>query len=666
VWAAVTAIIEALEIQASDVCLSFTPMFHILGIYSGLLVPLAAGGRSVVLPGLEVRRFFDHLAEYGPTWFPAVPPLLKSIVEYASEHPEAIQGAPLRFIRSGGSPLSPNLAEQIEKTLGAPVLQVYGSSEAPTIALQTLDGRARKRGSIGRIICNELAIFDENDYLLPPGASGEIAVRGPAVIQEYFRNDAITRRAIRNGWFRTGDIGYVDAGGYLFLTGRQSEFINRGGEKISPAEVDGILLSHPGVFDAVTFPVPDEELGQEIGAAIVLRPGAQVSTRDLQAFAALTLSVHKIPRRIFFVDAIPKGPTGKVKRTELSAWLAVPEIVRSPGAIDDVVDDREEILAGLFSKALGISDVGRRENFFDLGGGSLAATQCAAEIRLRFSLSEFSPAAFLWAPTVAEMAKVLAGDHNPDSAFTFPIDLSADGVPLLLVDANLELQPLARAVGRKWPVLGIRMPNLLRPDAPRTLEGIAQECVSALRRRRPDGPYAPAGFCGFGLLALEMARQLERQGAAVTFVAILDAREIFLPPMSWLRKTLVRATYQAQRIGAFLARVRSQGLLRAVAIRWNTPNSPPSFERLFAAIRRYRPQPWNGRLIHIWASDGRHGRYRGVNFAWDHLFPHGFEYHEVPGEHEAMLKHPRLAEILSAELRKANSRETSAARSSQS
>jgi acyl-CoA synthetase (AMP-forming)/AMP-acid ligase II len=150
------------------------------------------------------------------------------------------------------------LAEKIEYAFRPPVVQVYGSSEAPAIACHALDGKIGKRGSVGRVMRNEVAIFDEDDRRLPPGSSGEIVVRGPSVIPEYFRNEAATRRAIRNGWFYTGDIGNLDEDGYLFLTGRRSEFINRGGEKIAPAEVDEILLSHPSIADALTFPIPDD------------------------------------------------------------------------------------------------------------------------------------------------------------------------------------------------------------------------------------------------------------------------------------------------------------------------------------------------------------------------------------------------------------------------
>jgi thioesterase domain-containing protein len=649
----VASIADALKIESTDACLVFTPLFHSLGLVSGVLVPLSAGSRSIFLPGFDVQNFFGCLEEYRPTWFSAVPTLLRTMLEHAPAYSQAIERAPLRFVRSGGSPLAPGLAERIEHAFRAPVVQVYGLSEAPAIACHALNGDIGKSGSVGRVMRNEVAIFDEDDRRLPPGSSGEIVVRGPSVIPEYFRNEAATRRAIRNGWFYTGDIGNLDEEGYLFLTGRRSEFINRGGEKIAPAEVDEILLSHPSVAEALTFPIPDDEVGEDIGAVIELRPAAQASAADLQAFVATHLSGYKVPRRIFFVDTIPKGPTGKMKRVSMFEQLTALNIDPAHPSTGHALDYREEILADLFAKALGVDSVTRDDNFFDLGGGSLAATRCAADIGRAFGLEKFSAVTFLWAPTVAGMAKALSATGNGNEASVLPIQPEGDGIPLFLVAPGMEAHALAKNIGKR-PVFGIRVPNLERRNAPPTMELIAEECVVALRRHRPDGPYALAGWCGAGVLALEMAQSLKLQGAEVAFVALFDARDIFLPPMNRSRKALVQAARHAQRISFFLSRVRLGGLRVAPTAFDRRTEIDPHAEVFNDALRRHQPKVWHGRIIHIWASERPRGKFREVDFAWTHLSPGGFEYYEVPGGHISMLYEPKLAEILAAEIDRAS------------
>jgi acyl-CoA synthetase (AMP-forming)/AMP-acid ligase II/thioesterase domain-containing protein len=652
----VASIADALKIESTDTCLVFTPLFHSLGLVSGVLVPFSAGSRSIFLAGFDAQQFFGCLGEFRPTWFSAVPPLLRTMVEQAPAYRQAIESAPLRFVRSGGSPLASGLIERIEQIFRAPVVQVYGLSEAPALACHALNGDVGKPGSVGRVMRNEVAIFDPQDRRLPPGASGEIVVRGPSVIPEYFRNETATRRAIRSGWFYTGDIGHLDQDGYLFLTGRRSEFINRGGEKIAPAEVDEILLSHPSVAEALTFPIPDAEVGEEIGAVVELRPAAQLSAADLQAFVATHLSGYKVPRRIFFVDAIPKGPTGKMKRVNMYAQLTALNIEEVHRSMEHALDGREEILAGLFAKALGVASVARDDNFFELGGGSLAATRCAAEIGRAFGLNKFSAVAFLWAPTVAAMAKTLAETDGGDQATVVTIQPDGDGIPIFLVAPGMEVQSLAKNLGKR-PLLGIGVPNLERRTATCTMEIIAEECVAALRRRRPSGPYALAGWCGAGILALEMAQILNRQGAEVAFVALFDARNIYLPPMNRSRKVLVQAVRQAQRIYFFLLRVRLGGL-RAVAVALNSRiEVNPQAEAFNEALRRYQPTVWHGRMIHIWASRRPRGKFRDVDFDWRHLSPSGFEYYEIPGDHISMLYEPKLAEILTAEIDRASHRQ---------
>lgn len=494
---------------------------------------------------------------------------------------------------------------------------------------------------------NEIAIFDPHGVPLSAGATGEVAVRGPSVIREYFRNPAATERAIRNGWFHTGDVGYLDGDGYLFLSGRESEFINRGGEKVAPEEIDAVLMAHPAVAEAVAFPIADDELGEEIGAAVRFRKGAYASVAGLQEFAANHLSSFKVPRRIFLLDSIPSGATGKTKRSALAGALIATQSENAATA--DVPNEYEPILARIFCEALGLSKVGRHDNFFDLGGTSLTAATCAAAIAKAFSV-KVPPAVFIWAPTVALLANVLSNPSAVNPARVFPVEHGRQGLPLFVVGPGMEMLPLARNLGRHHPVAAIAIPDLQSRPTGYSLEQIAAECVAALRKYQPQGPYALAGWCGAGVLALEIANQLDSE-SEVAFVAILDARDIYLPDASLPKYWIVKAARQKQRLQSLISRTRSHGWTTVLtAIRARTAASDPHSLALDLALHQYRPRPWNGRVVHIWSAEKPKGQFSSVEFQWGEVSPGGFDYYEVPGDHLTMLHQPRVAEILTAEL----------------
>jgi thioesterase domain-containing protein/acyl carrier protein len=311
------------------------------------------------------------------------------------------------------------------------------------------------------------------------------------------------------------------------------------------------------------------------------------------------------------------------------------------------------VIAALFAKALGAESVNRDDNFFDLGGDSLAATICAVEIGRAFGLDKFPAVTLLWAPTVALIAKALAEIESSDEASVFAIQPEGDGIPLFLVAPGMEAQALGKNFGGR-PIFGIRVPDLERPNAPDTMELIAEECVVALRRHRPHGPYALAGWCGAGVLALEMAWSLHRQGADVAFAALYDARNIFLPPMNRSLKALAQAVRQMQRVSFFVSRVRSGGLRVAAAAFEGRAKIDAHAKAFNNALLRHRPKLWHGRTVHIWASKRPKGRFREADFEWTHVSPGGFEYYEVPGDHVSMLYEPKLAEILASEIDRAN------------
>ena len=315
---------ETLALTDSDRGMGIMPLFHIHGLIAGTLAPLSAGGEVCCTTGFNALRFFSWMAEVRPTWYTAVPTMHQAILSRASKNAEVIKANPLRFIRSSSSSLAPQIIKELEEVFGAPVIESYGMTEAAhQMASNPLPPGKRKPGTVGIAAGPEVGVIDATGHLLPAGATGEIAIRGPNVMSGYENNPRANGEAFSNGWFRTGDQGVMDADGYVTITGRLKEIINRGGEKISPREVDEVLMDHPAVQQCVTFALPHDKLGEDVAAAVVLREGAQAGEKDLREFAAKRLADFKVPRKILILPEIPKGATGKTQRIGLAQKLGL-------------------------------------------------------------------------------------------------------------------------------------------------------------------------------------------------------------------------------------------------------------------------------------------------------------------------------------------------------
>jgi len=300
------------------------PLFHIHGLIASLLAPLSAGGQVFCTPGYNALRFFAWMSEARPTWYTAVPTMHQGILARAEHNREVIEANPLRFIRSSSSSMPPQVIRELEATFGAPLIEAYGMTEAAhQMASNPLPPSERVPGTVGIAAGPEVAIMDEQGMLLPAGQMGEIVIRGENVMHGYENNPGANSEAFTNGWFRTGDQGLKSADGYVTITGRLKEIINRGGEKISPREVDEALMDHPAILQVVTFAVPHVRLGEDVAAAVVLREGASLSEKELREFAARRLADFKVPRTVLFLPEIPKGATGKLQRIGLAAKLGL-------------------------------------------------------------------------------------------------------------------------------------------------------------------------------------------------------------------------------------------------------------------------------------------------------------------------------------------------------
>ncbi|CAH2600121.1 AMP-binding protein [Rhodovastum atsumiense] len=314
----------SLALTPEDTCLNIMPLFHIHGLIAAVLSSLAAGGSVVCSPGFNAFKFFGWLEAARPSWYTAVPTMHQALLPLAARNKDVIAAGRLRFVRSSSASLPPQVMAALEEAFGVPVIEAYGMTEAAhQMASNPLPPRPHYPGSVGLAAGPEIAIMDEAGALLPAGEIGEVVIRGRNVTAGYEANPEANAKAFTHGWFRTGDQGVLDAQGYLRLTGRLKEIINRGGEKISPLEVDAVLMDHPAVQQVVTFGMPHPKLGEEVAAAVVLREGHKLDEHTLRDFAAARLAPFKVPRKVVFLQEIPKGATGKLQRIGLAEKLGL-------------------------------------------------------------------------------------------------------------------------------------------------------------------------------------------------------------------------------------------------------------------------------------------------------------------------------------------------------
>ena len=321
-------IATSLALSSDDRCMNVMPLFHIHGLLAAVSATLATGGQVWCAPGFDALRFFGWLRDADPTWYTAVPTMHQAILSRAPRNAEIIAAARLRFLRSSSASLPGPVMEKLFETFGAPVIEGYGMTEAAhQMCSNPLAPGAQKPGAVGVPAGPEVRIAHEVEPTLTDGGVGEVVISGPNVTPGYESNpDANAKNffdAEGKRWFRTGDQGTFDADGYLTLTGRLKEIINRGGEKVSPLEVDGVLSAHPAIAQVVTFALPHPKLGEEVAAAVVLREGEELGERDVRDFASERLADFKVPRKVIILEEIPKGATGKLQRIGLAEKLGL-------------------------------------------------------------------------------------------------------------------------------------------------------------------------------------------------------------------------------------------------------------------------------------------------------------------------------------------------------
>lgn len=648
---AVRQVVASLHLSPDDRCLNVMPLFHSHGLIGALLSTIAAGSSIYCAPGLDPRRFLTWASESGATWYTAAPTVHHAVVEAPGDH----RG--FRLIRSASAALPRPLIERLESRFDAPVIEVYGVTEAYQIAANPLPPGERRPGTVGRPTGTEVRVLTERR--VEDVGAGEIVLRGPNVFRGYASPPGANHDAFFEGWFRTGDLGVIDDDGYLRITGRLKEQINRGGEKIAPREVDDALLAHPRVRDALCFGVPDEAFGEEVAAAVV-RADEDLDPRALRRFLSERLVAFKVPKHFVFLDEIPRGRGGKPSRSALTAQFA--HITSpSPSAGPSVRTGPEEPttldeLAALWAALLELPEPpAPTDHFFDLGGTSLDVMELVTQIEEGFGV-DLPIDDVLELPTLQGMAdeidRQLTGDQGHDRHHLLTMRAGTKDVAVVLVPGAhgmaIGLQAIAENVAPGPIVLGFRYPGQVAGQRPlRSIEALSGVLLAELERLQVGDVVLFGNSLG-SWVAFETARRLAASGRPPRGLVLGD---MYSPRLS--RRADAASARLDQRAVAVIRALGRRWRKRAEARRALVEHRHDAvFKASNQALSAYRGGRYTG-SIELLTTSLRASRLQQPTYGWDELVDGEIGVHPVPGEHEDLhlLHAPFIASRISAHLR---------------
>jgi oxalate---CoA ligase len=676
-------IADALELTQSDCGLNFMPLFHLHGL-GVVMSALYSGGSMVCASEFEAALFFGWLKEFRPTWYSAAPSFHQSILARAkAAHPEIVPT--LRLIRTGSAHLPMVAFRELEKVFNAPVIEFWGLSESGPDTCNGLASAGRRAGSVGRAVGAEVGVVDEYGKTLGVGAIGEVVVRGPNVISGYENNPEANQKSFFDGWFRTGDHGYIDADGFLFISGRLKEVINRGGEKIIPGEIDDVLSAHPAIAEVAAFGFPDQRLGEEVGVVVAPRAGCSISVEDVREFAAQRLAEFKVPRQVSIVSKIPKNATGKLERLKLAAVLGLTDAVKAQAPIGSAYvppeTELERQLVEIWKQVLRLDKVGTADNFFSLGGQSLLAVRMFTQIK-EATGKDLPLVTLFEAPTIKQLCEILRQERwQPTWTSLVPLKIDGSKPPFYCVHGIggniLEFHDMLRHVEADQPVYGIQAQGLDgKNPRHKTVEEMAGHYIKEIRELQPEGPYYLGGSSFGGLVAYEVAQQLSVKGLCVGILIMFDTRAPGYPKWppgtpAW-KKRLSRWKFRFDLHWSNLRMAKGRAKLEYFSTKanrlWNRRWRYRRLAREYVqrkidellhprAIREvrqaghqankaYQPKPYSGKITLLRAKEQPKGIQEDRTNGWSAYALGGLDVHEVPGHHGSIMREPRARVLI--------------------
>ena len=623
----------------SDRCLSVSSPYYSHGLKVTVFTPLLTGG-SIAVPANSAIALDEWLDVLRPTWYSASPTLHTAVLDKAKSLEDARAAHTLRFVVSGGAPLPKEVQDGLQRILGVPVLEHYGSSEAAQIATNLPPPGPNRPGTCGQPWPDTVAIVGEDGHPLPAGERGEVWVRGPTVMSGYLDAPELNQAAFKEGWFRTGDIGSLDKDGFLSLHGRLNELINRGGEKIAPAEVESALLRHPAIAEAAAFAIPHPRLGQDAAAAIVPHAGAQTTPAELRQFLQRELASFKVPRRILILDQLPKGATGKVQRRRLRESLdgllghqgamPVPDVNKGP------LDLEAELLT-LWRRLLKSEAVTVDDDFFASGGDSLLAMEMLIEVE-RLIGHPVPETILFGAETIRQFASKIAMQTGTPATPLFQFHARGDRPPLYFFNGDLVsghpcVRRMVKLFGPDYPIISIDPHGLRGEPIPPSIEEMAADRLPLILERQTSRPFLLGGKCNGAMVAFEAARLLMAAGHKVDMVAMVDPPTVSARPapraIIGLMKPLV-SPFHLRDIYQYMARLeRAFKASTSAPITISKLKIPLALWDAYSiAMAQYLPAPLEVPVAFYAAEhDGR---------AWRHLSSQ-LEVIQVPWGHDGCL-----------------------------
>jgi acyl-CoA synthetase (AMP-forming)/AMP-acid ligase II/thioesterase domain-containing protein len=643
------------------------PLHSGIALKVSLFAPLLIGSSVVIAKKPQPEDIAEWCADLSPTWFIAVPAHLNAALDKLRSMPSGKLKHSLRFFVATGTHCPEQLLAELEAILGIPGLEQYGAREAGPITANPAPPAKRKPGTVGPISA-DVAVLDSDGAVLPHGMPGAIAARGRGISPGYVEalpsgSDTVPDGRSPDEWMPTGDLGIVDADGFLSIVGRTKQIINRGGEKIAPSEIERALLLHPAVREAAVFDVPHPRLGEGVSAAVVLRPETEVTPAELQSFLDRHVAPFKIPQRIHLVSALPRTQAGKIQISELKEHFSNSdrEIVPPEGNL-------EPLIVEIWERLLGRTDIGVDDNFFDMGGDSLLATTMLLEIEA-LARRTVSPAELQAVWTVRQLARALR--DVPADRELIVCAKNGSGAPFFFChgdyrDGGIYAYRLADLIEQNVPIFLLNHYRDFLESSQRSLEEMARLYVPNLIACQPAGRFRVGGYCIGGLLAWEIARQLRAAGRDVEFVVLVDSPSLngradlraikrVFGALSRVFPKGIREKIERNGMWAVWVALRSRPavwaalrkLARFLAVRRSSENEacPPRWDE-YRRLSNYVPESLDAELFALVCADNA-TRLDFQSSNWRRLAP-SVHVKVVPGNHHSCVT--THAGVVAAEL----------------